>query len=261
MYSFFYLIASLQVSPQFRNTEVSGGGFGKRQTRLRRRHSVATNRMKPALHMTDFQNNTVLNRPCKYRALKFLGDKSRAQSVMEDVHISFETDTASENECGGSNINKIDENCSLQREVHRRKSLKRYKKSEFDSLPIDTTDPQNNYPAETQRITDCCVSVPPIKRLFASQLPQTEGQSNNTGDCQDMQKKPALPVGLVDSDDAVSETSLEDGTSPAVRRSQRLQLLQSQKGAQIHAQILAPDTPESEYGWSMRHRQLRRHLK
>ncbi|WAR02427.1 hypothetical protein MAR_008985 [Mya arenaria] len=246
------------VSPQFKYTVDDGCGRAQRRTRLHRRHSVAAHRCLSNTESTG-HNHTVVNKLRKYTSLKFVGEKKTVQSLIEDVDISF--DTASDNDDRDSKQHRIDENVSPNKhDVQKSPSLKRDGESSRNKI-LHVLERNRSYSDnavgvhEAQKGSETFDPKPPIKRLFIEQLQNTSSP---------LQVHSQSPVRfqkhrLAELDQVVSETSEED--SPRLRRSRRLQLLESQNSHQQFTGILAPDTPEAEYDWSIRKRQLKKHLR
>lgn len=117
----------------------------------------------------------------------------------------------------------------------------------------------------------------PVKRLFASQLGASVTGINIGVESSSEQEQPLHDIrsSVVLQDLRVEETSEEDARSPAVqkyvtsglRRSARIKLMQKLFAVNSSPEsapsprsisVLVPDTPEAQYGWSIRKKQLKK---
>ncbi|XP_052282063.1 uncharacterized protein LOC127879324 [Dreissena polymorpha] len=261
------------VSPQFRYSAASTSDCGKRHTR-RRRHSIASHKvplvsdLQPCNKENRLHNQTV-NRLRKYRSLKFLGDRTAVQSVIEDVEVTINDhySTASESEAPQSGADDItNDSPEINWDAFKRRITRcRTRSAEYNKHSTASLEPKLKRKKNGMAVSDQeqLQSGAPVKRLFSDNIPFSSSicipkivakanimETEHTGRTDDA-RHPVL-----DSDTHVSETSEEETKSPHIRRSDRLLFLQSQKLPTKVQTILAPDTPESEYGWSIRQRQL-----
>jgi hypothetical protein len=114
---------------------------------------------------------------------------------------------------------------------------------------------------------------PPIKRLFASQL-LVKGVSEDQECADEMfdnEKVVQNRTRLNDESLTVPDSESDSTNSPHIRRSERIRELGkmlvncespcSYRKLTCPKVVLAPNTPENEYGWSKRKRQLITYLK
>ncbi|XP_045177390.2 uncharacterized protein LOC123537621 [Mercenaria mercenaria] len=306
------------VSPQFRNVRHSGGQSRRRLTR-QRRHSIAGHKSIAASHIDNKENLTssTRNKLRKFNSLKFVGDKTNIPSIIEDMEVSIdeETETDNENEAGFNEIKEkgspCDDNSENNKWINELGIQGRYSEIEFgkicrrgrkviqgetdDPLTIKTekdgsvlTDVDamsvELQESATEEITTNLNNTqrrypvkekPPIKRLFASQLLSKDDKCDKeSSGCVNDIKQMGKMVELDNNSLTIPESDKSDTDSvqsPHVRRSERIRELRkmllsldspcSVRKLTCEKIVLAPNTPENEYGWSKRKRQLIRYIK
>lgn len=296
-----FCIFFFQVSPQFNPSHTPCHGQKRRLTRPRR-HSVAVSKATLDYDKENANSDHFRTRMRKYNSLKFLGDRTAMTTVAEDVNISVDSETASENEAVVNNENAIDftespacnVNSSSKLNVQRKKSVVQNKtvksgqgnvhRKRFNAGLLDETvksrhcsdfsdtnhdRPHGKNSDDTLHDHNDKVQAP-VKQLFRSQLQAIQITSDFGDVCEDLTLETTSQVPVknkVIKDrlllNEIAETSEEDVHSPVVRRSLRMKQMRSffsiestPKEREKTAQILAPDTPESRYGWSIRQKQL-----
>ncbi|XP_060562364.1 uncharacterized protein LOC132721989 [Ruditapes philippinarum] len=304
------------VSPQFRNVRLSGGQ-GKRKLTRQRRHSVAGHRNVATSYSDNNslnKENTALgsrNKLRKFNSLRFIGDKSNIPSIIEDVEVSIEDQTESEEterEDGDQNeIADNDSQCHKCLENRQSRNKGHIHKRDLE---------RNNYGANIQEESETALNInrevnevfendgnkldehhersssgeitdlnvtrnrkhsvmdkPPIKRLFASQLlVKADSEDQECVDeMVDNEKIVQNKTKLNDDSLIVPDSESDSANSPHIRRSERIRELGkmlancespcSYRKLTCQTVVLAPNTPENEYGWSKRKRQLITYLK
>ena len=277
-----------QVSPQF-NPSHTPRNVQRRQQNRHRRHSVATQNITKAPLMFDKENTDshqiMTRRMRKFTSLKFLGEKSAMTTVVEDLNISIDSETASESEAMAKenyidNTESPNVNSDLIR-VNTRKRSRTGSRVETTSsrLNVCSGDKNSNKGLENDVQNNILLgsnqrAPAPIKRLFGGQLREirtlSELQNESNGSnvrnriINDVCDRVSVTSKLFS--DEISETSEEEASIPAVLRSYRLRnmhrllaLDSTPKCNDKSVLVLAPDTPEEKYGWSMREKQLCKH--
>lgn len=274
------------VSPQFKPTYNSGG---RRVTRQRRKS-------KSSLHPLTNKENTwhgpgqLIDPRIKYKSLKFLGDQTSLPSFDEDLHISVDSDTGPEDNncscclgrnvvnhyCNGNDakVTRYHElpSCSCPQTTYLGGNNKKHNQQQSTADNSSNSDKIN----ESSEIdfTDLRKNVlqkAPVKKLFSSNLSPGTGmyrddvQTPLVGTIEQISEtETATLAERVSEPETVGETSSDADTSPVLRRSLRLVALRnlwsnSQTPKKTNFNILVPDTPEDEYGWSIRKRRQRKH--
>ncbi|KAL4225069.1 hypothetical protein ACF0H5_015763 [Mactra antiquata] len=262
------------VSPQFRNVSSSGGHRRLRKSTRQRRHSLATHRHLHNAHQLDSGCHGNSNHPAKlkkFNSLRFVGERTCA-SIVEEVEITVETDTASDEE--NVDRNKISVISSPNRGNRNTKNVNNISYITINNKNVSSEDTSKEDSITSESNDDQTVNPlklkAPVKRLFASQLGNNHKLScdeflNESTTC--TSSKVGQDRLLTIQSQTVSESE-EESTIP-LRRSTRLKHLYNllnlsdspcRKTGPFKT-VLAPDTPENEYGWSKRKRQLIKYVK